>query len=243
MLPFTPANRNNLIGWIAGRSDDPTLRQGARLQLSEDEAGRRTAANRGAHRSERAALGSVLALEPAGLERPPRRTDRHSGRDERCSTPSRSSCRPSTARCRSCGSSCWRCRIASRTRPRSRWRWRPCSGKAPSTLALDGAAARGGVAASSRPVRPRPAGAPRLAASLGRQHAHLRSRARLVGVSATDGRGPAGRSGPAARGTEAEARTAPASATVTVAGRGPAEAGHYVTARERGRKTITPCVT
>jgi uncharacterized membrane protein (UPF0182 family) len=23
MLPFTPANRNNLIGWIAGRSDDP----------------------------------------------------------------------------------------------------------------------------------------------------------------------------------------------------------------------------
>ncbi len=23
MLPFTPANRNNLIGWIAGRSDEP----------------------------------------------------------------------------------------------------------------------------------------------------------------------------------------------------------------------------
>src|SRR5438477_1793501 len=23
ILPFTPANRNNLIGWIAGRSDDP----------------------------------------------------------------------------------------------------------------------------------------------------------------------------------------------------------------------------
>lgn len=22
ILPFTPANRNNLIGWIAGRSDD-----------------------------------------------------------------------------------------------------------------------------------------------------------------------------------------------------------------------------
>src|SRR4051812_6292722 len=23
ILPFTPANRNNLIGWIAGRSDEP----------------------------------------------------------------------------------------------------------------------------------------------------------------------------------------------------------------------------
>ena len=26
ILPFTPANRNNLIGWIAGRSDGETLR-------------------------------------------------------------------------------------------------------------------------------------------------------------------------------------------------------------------------
>ena len=26
MLPFTPANRNNLIGWIAGRSDGDALR-------------------------------------------------------------------------------------------------------------------------------------------------------------------------------------------------------------------------
>ena len=36
ILPFTPANRNNLIGWIAGRSDGDALRQGGRLQLPED---------------------------------------------------------------------------------------------------------------------------------------------------------------------------------------------------------------
>ena len=26
ILPFTPASRNNLIGWIAGRSDEPNYR-------------------------------------------------------------------------------------------------------------------------------------------------------------------------------------------------------------------------
>ena len=34
ILPFTPANRNNLIGWIAGRSDEPHYGNGDRLQLS-----------------------------------------------------------------------------------------------------------------------------------------------------------------------------------------------------------------
>ena len=34
ILPFTPANRNNLIGWIAGRSDEPNYGNGDRLQLS-----------------------------------------------------------------------------------------------------------------------------------------------------------------------------------------------------------------
>ena len=36
ILPFTPANRNNLIGWIAGRSDDANYGDGRRLRLSED---------------------------------------------------------------------------------------------------------------------------------------------------------------------------------------------------------------
>jgi len=39
ILPFTPASRNNLIGWIAGRSDDPHYGHGHRLQLPQDKAG------------------------------------------------------------------------------------------------------------------------------------------------------------------------------------------------------------
>ena len=34
ILPFTPANRNNLIGWIAGRSDGEHYGDGDRLRLS-----------------------------------------------------------------------------------------------------------------------------------------------------------------------------------------------------------------
>ena len=56
------------------------LRKGHRLQLSEDQARRRAAADRGAHRSERAAVGTALAVESAGFERAPRRSDRHPGR-------------------------------------------------------------------------------------------------------------------------------------------------------------------
>ena len=46
-----------------------TLRHVGGLQLSQDEAGRRTAANRGAHRSERAAFRTTDAVESAGLAR------------------------------------------------------------------------------------------------------------------------------------------------------------------------------
>ena len=76
ILPFTPANRNNLIGWIAGRSDDAELRHGARLRLPEDAARGRPAADRSAHRSERAAVGAAVAVEPAGIARPARHADR-----------------------------------------------------------------------------------------------------------------------------------------------------------------------
>src|SRR6266567_3781007 len=44
-----------------------TLRHVGGVQLSEDEAGRRTAANRGAHRSKRTAFWAIDAMEPAGL--------------------------------------------------------------------------------------------------------------------------------------------------------------------------------
>ena len=36
ILPFTPANRNNLIGWIAGRSDGEHYGTARRLRLPED---------------------------------------------------------------------------------------------------------------------------------------------------------------------------------------------------------------
>ena len=80
MLPFTPANRNNLIGWIAGRSDEPNYGKTIVYNFPKTQARRRTAANRGAHRSERAAVGTVLAVEPARFERPPRQPDRHPDR-------------------------------------------------------------------------------------------------------------------------------------------------------------------
>ena len=56
ILPFTPANRNNLIGWIAGRSDGAELRKSHRVQLPQDQARGRTAADRSAYRSEPSAF-------------------------------------------------------------------------------------------------------------------------------------------------------------------------------------------
>ena len=78
MLPFTPANRNNLIGWIAGRSDEPHYGTAGRLQLPEDKARRWSAADRSADRSERAALRPVVAVESAGIERQARQPAGHS---------------------------------------------------------------------------------------------------------------------------------------------------------------------
>ncbi len=77
ILPFTPANRNNLIGWIAGRCDGATLRHVGRLRLPQDEAGRRPPADRGAHRSERTALRATHSLESARLARSPRKPAGH----------------------------------------------------------------------------------------------------------------------------------------------------------------------
>ena len=80
ILPFTPANRNNLIGWIAGRSDGEQLWHVDRLRLPQDQAGRRPAADRGAHRSERATVRTIDPVESARLARPPRSSARHSDR-------------------------------------------------------------------------------------------------------------------------------------------------------------------
>src|SRR5439155_22717464 len=66
------------LGRGAQRRD--ALRRRGRVQLPEDEAGGRSPAGRGAHRSERAAVRPALAVEPAGLPRAARLADRDSRR-------------------------------------------------------------------------------------------------------------------------------------------------------------------
>ena len=124
ILPFTPANRNNLIGWIAGRSDEPHYGTAHRLRLPEDAAGRRPAADRSAHRSECAAVRAAVAVEPAGLARAARHADRDSDRPRaalrRADLPAgraQPDARAAPRRARAAGSS-WR------TGRRSRRRWR-----------------------------------------------------------------------------------------------------------------------
>ena len=127
ILPFTPANRNNLIGWIAGRSDgahygtlvaynfpknklvDGPLQVEARIDQNPQ-------------------LSGQLSLwNQQGSRVVPRRAARDPGRHADCSTRSRSICRPNEVRCPSCVSSCWRCRIVWLTGRRSKRPWRGCS--------------------------------------------------------------------------------------------------------------------
>ena len=205
ILPFTPANRNNLIGWIAGRSDGDALRHARRLQLSEEQARRRTAADRGAHRSEPAAVRPAVAVEPAGLARRARQPDRHSDRARaalRRADLSAGRTQPDAA---SCASSCSRCRIGSRTAPTfeaalaglfgQRRRRRP---------------RRRAATARRRRAARRTRQAPSRAG--GSRRAHPRRRPRSRRLSAPDRRRQARRSGAAARSAQAEARTAAARA-------------------------------
>jgi len=69
ILPFTPANRNNLIGWIAGRSDGAHYGTSVVYDFPKTRLVERAPADRSAHRPERAAFGPALAVEPAGLAR------------------------------------------------------------------------------------------------------------------------------------------------------------------------------
>jgi uncharacterized membrane protein (UPF0182 family) len=68
ILPFTPANRNNLIGWIAGRC----------LRLPKDKTHRWSATDRGSYRSECAALRTIDAVESTRLPRAARKPAGHS---------------------------------------------------------------------------------------------------------------------------------------------------------------------
>ena len=69
ILPFTPANRNNLIGWIAGRSDGAQYGTSVVYNFPKTKAGRRAAADRGANRSECAAFRTVDVVESARITR------------------------------------------------------------------------------------------------------------------------------------------------------------------------------
>ena len=110
ILPFTPANRNNLIGWIAGRSDGDALRHAVVYDFPKTKLVDGPLQVEARIDQNAAVVGPVVALEPAGIARRRGGAARDPDRQGRCSTPSRSTCRPSRARCRSCASSSWRCR-------------------------------------------------------------------------------------------------------------------------------------
>ena len=112
ILPFTPANRNNLIGWIAGRSDgehygtsivydfpktklvDGPLQIEARIDQNAQLSGQLTLWNQqGSH----VRRGTLLVI-PSG--------------QARCSMRSRFICRPTAVPCRSCVWWCWRCKTS-----------------------------------------------------------------------------------------------------------------------------------
>ena len=126
ILPFTPLNRNNLIGWIAARSDgaqygnavvydfpktrlvDGPQQIEARIDQNAQLSGQLTLWNQqGSH----VIRGSLLVI-PCG---------------QALFTPSRSICRRRAAPCRSCGWWCWRCRTGWLTGQLLRRRWVRCS--------------------------------------------------------------------------------------------------------------------
>ena len=186
----------------------PELRQSDRLRLPQDPAGGRSAADRGAHRSERAAVRAVVALEPAGIARAARQPDRHAGRPRRCCTPSRSTCRRTAARCRNCGSWYWRSRIGWPTGRRSKQLWPALFGNAAidtrrAVAIIHADAARAGFAQcgtghAGRPDQP------------GSRRPHLGCGTRSRRLPAAHRRRQTRRSRAATRGAEAETRGAAA---------------------------------
>ena len=67
VLPFTPANRNNLIGWIAGRSDEANYGSAVVYNFPKTRLIDGPQQIEGADRSERSTLRTADAVEPAGL--------------------------------------------------------------------------------------------------------------------------------------------------------------------------------
>ncbi len=77
ILPFTPANRNNLIGWIAGRCDGDNYGTSVVYDFPKTRLVDGPQQIEVAHRPERAALRPTHSVEPAGLARPARQPARH----------------------------------------------------------------------------------------------------------------------------------------------------------------------
>ena len=80
ILPFTPANRNNLIGWIAGRSDgehygEAVVYDFPKTKLIDGPLQIEARIDQNAQLS-----GQLTLVESAGLARAPRQPDRHSDR-------------------------------------------------------------------------------------------------------------------------------------------------------------------
>ena len=129
ILPFTPANRNNLIGWIAGRSDEPHYGKAIVYHFPE------TRLVDGplqieARIDQNAQLSGQLSLwNQQGSQVRARRPDRDSGRPRPALRRADLSAGPAQPDARAAASSCSRCRIGSPTARRSKRRSRRCSGR------------------------------------------------------------------------------------------------------------------
>jgi uncharacterized membrane protein (UPF0182 family) len=125
ILPFTPANRNNLIGWIAGRSDDPHYGSAIVYNFPK------TRLVDGPCRSRRGSIRtrSCPASCRCGTNRvagPARRAHRDSRRPRAALRRTDLSAVRSQPDAGTAARGFWRCRIGSPTVRRSRRRWPGC---------------------------------------------------------------------------------------------------------------------
>ena len=72
LMPFTPLRRDNMIAWLAARSDGPGYGRLAAFLFPKQRLVYRTPADRRPHRPGRRHLPADHPLEPAGLNGPPR---------------------------------------------------------------------------------------------------------------------------------------------------------------------------
>ena len=71
-MPFTPLRRDNMIAWLAARSDGPAYGRLVAFLLPEAASRLRAAAGRGPRRPGRRDLPADHPVEPAGIDRPSR---------------------------------------------------------------------------------------------------------------------------------------------------------------------------